>query len=104
MKNEFMIAMREAMYRLDSAQRWHVAHRARLDRKLQAAQERHAAEVSKLEMGEAESWVALLAVPGVTIPTAAALMQVSESTVSRWVARYNRGLEDAGRARSGGLS
>lgn len=100
MKNEFMIAMREAMYRLDSAQRWHAAHRARLDRKLQAAQERHEAEVGKIEMGEAESWVALLAVPGVTIPTAAALMQVSESTVSRWVARYNRGLEDQATAGS----
>jgi Homeodomain-like domain len=102
MKNEFMIAMREAMYRLESAQRWHVAHRARLDRKLEAAQARHASEVSRLEMGEAECWAALLAVPGVTIPTAAALMQVSESTVSRWVARYNRGLDDIEAVTSGG--
>lgn len=89
-----MIATRDALYRLQRAQELHAAQRARAERRLIVAQERHAAEVARAEMVEAVRWFELLGIPGVSIPTAAALMQVSDSTVSRWVARYNRGLEE----------
>jgi len=53
-------------------------------------------------MTEAMAWMELLSVPGVTIPSAAALMEVSESTVSRWVARYNRGIDEERAVGAGG--
>ena len=96
MRNEFMIAARQAMYRLRNLQISHARMRERAEGRLRVAQERHALSVGRAEMVEARGWMELLAVPGVTIPTAAALMEVSESTVSRWVARYNRGIEDVG--------
>lgn len=103
MKNEFMVAARQAMYGLRNLQHAHERMRERADSRLGVAQERHALEIGRAEMVEAKGWMELLSVPGVTIPTAAALLQVSESTVSRWVARYNRGIdEEAGPAGGGG--
>ena len=104
MKNEFMIATRRALYQLRNAQDLHERLRARADSRLKAAQERHAADVARAEMVEAQGWFELLGVPGVTIPTAAALLQVSDSTVSRWVARYNRGIEEEAAAAHGGAA
>jgi hypothetical protein len=101
MRNEFMTAARQAMHRLRSVQTSQERIRAKADARLSGAQERHAAEVGRAELLEASGWMALLAVPGVTVPTAAALMGVSESTVSRWVARYNRGLEESHSAGAG---
>lgn len=102
MKNEFMIAARQAIYRLSNVQIAHTRMRDKADSRLIIAQERHAAEISRAEMVEAKAWMDLLGIPGVTIPTAAALMKVSESTVSRWVARYNRGLEERAVLANGG--
>jgi hypothetical protein len=102
MKNEFMHAAWEARYQLLVKQRAHTRMKGRADMRLQRAQQRHAAEVAQAEMAEANAWMELMGIPGVTIPTAAALMEVSESTVSRWVARYNRGLEEERTMGSGG--
>ncbi|MCF8543164.1 MAG: helix-turn-helix domain-containing protein [Candidatus Nanopelagicales bacterium] len=102
MTNEFMAAARRARVRVRSAQQRHEKWRARADRRFAAAQALHASVVARAEMTEAKAWMELLSVPGVTIPTAAALMEVSESTVSRWVARYNRGLEEERAAGVGG--
>ncbi len=55
-------------------------------------------------MVEGVGWIELLGIPGVSIPTAAALMQVSDSTVSQWVARYNRGLEEQVAGAGGGAA
>jgi DNA-directed RNA polymerase specialized sigma24 family protein len=104
MKNDFMIATRRALYQLRHAQDLHEGQLARAENRLNAAQLRHAAEVARAEMVEAQGWFELLGIPGVTIPTAAALMQVSETTVSRWVARYNRGLEEERSSLAGGAA
>ena len=101
MRNEFMAAARQAMRQLRSAQSSHARIRERADSRLREAQQRHAEDVARAEMVEAQGWVELLSVPGLTIPTAAALMQVSEATVSRWVSRYNRSVDDQARAAGG---
>ncbi len=52
-----------------------------------SAQGRHAAELERAAAVEAAAWHALLAVPGMTITTAAVLTSTSESTVNRWTSR-----------------
>lgn len=104
MRNEFMAATRRAMQQLRMAQSSHARIRDRADRRLRVAQQRHVEDVARAEMVEARGWVELLGVPGVTIPTAAALLQVSDATVSRWVARYNRGIEEQARASTTGTA
>ena len=88
MKNEFMIEAKRAMYRLRNLQFCHVKMREKSDARLRVAQERHALEISRAEMVEAKGWTELMSITGMTIPTAAAILKVSESTVSRWVARH----------------
>ncbi len=102
MKNEFLVATRQAMYGLRDRQDAHQRMRERADSRLRLAQERHTLEIGRAEMMEAKGWMELLSVSGVTIPTAAALLQVSESTVSRWLARYNRGVEEDAASAGGG--
>lgn len=104
MKNDFYYATHQAMHQLRVKQRYHSRMKGRAEARLRVAQERHLAEAARAEMAEAAGWVALLEIPGVTIPTAAALMAVSESTVSRWVARYNRGVEEERVSAPGGAS
>ncbi|MDD2818719.1 MAG: helix-turn-helix domain containing protein [Candidatus Nanopelagicales bacterium] len=93
MKNEFMIETKRAMYRLRNLQYCHVKMREKSDARLRVAQERHALEISRAEMVEAKGWNELMSITGMTIPTAAAILQVSESTVSRWIARHGKGVE-----------
>ena len=104
MPNEFMTASRQALRRLRMAQAQHERRRAKADRRFTVAEATHAAEINRAEMIEAKAWMDMLSVPGVTIPTAAALAKVSESTVSRWVARHNRGLEETAERIPGGGS
>lgn len=104
MTNEFMAASRRALQRLRIAQGQCEPRRAKAARRFAAAEAAHATEVSRAEMIEAKAWRDIMSVPGVTIPTAAALAKVSESTVSRWVARHNRGLEEKAERVPGGGS
>jgi hypothetical protein len=104
MPNEFMTASRQALRRLRMAQGQHERRRAKADRRFAAAEAVHTAEINRAEMIEAKAWMDMMSVPGVTIPTAAALAKVSESTVSRWVARHNRGLEETAERIPGGGS
>lgn len=104
MRNEFIVETRTAMAQLRVKQRAHLRLKDRSEARLQKAQARHTASVAHAEMVEARAWMDLLEIPGVAIPTAAALMDVSESTVSRWVARYNRGLEERRAASAAGAS
>lgn len=73
--------------RLDRAQARHARLKAKADRRLEAAQGRHAAELDRAAAVEAAAWHALLAVPGMTITAAAVLTSTSESTVNRWTSR-----------------
>lgn len=59
------------------------------------AQARHESELERATAVEGAALNDLLAVPGMTITTAAVLTSTSESTVNRWTNRARQGL-DAG--------
>lgn len=85
--NEFLTASTDAAARLQRAQREHASMKARADRRLQAAQDRHRTQLAEAAAVEAAGWLVLLAVPGMTVTTAARIGGASESTVSRWLTR-----------------
>ena len=87
MQNVFMASTKRALVCLRTAQARHARLRDRADRRLEAARTKHATEVAAAAQIEADAWRVLLAVPGVSVGTAAALVQVSESTVTRWAGR-----------------
>lgn len=87
MSNEFLTASMDAAGQLQVAQRRHEALRAKADRRLAVAQQRHVADLHTAAAVEAAGWQVLMAVPGMTIATAARIGGTSESTVSRWLAR-----------------
>jgi len=64
--------------------------RGRADAKLEAAKVRHSADVTAAAGIEANAWQVLLAIPGVSVATAAALLDVSETSISRWAARIGK--------------
>ena len=95
MTNPFMTASSNALRALTTAQARNARLKAKADRRLEVAQARHEAELDRAAAVEAAAWHELLAVPGMTITTAAVLTSTSESTVNRWTSRARQGL-DAG--------
>ena len=87
MGNEFLAASADAATRLQTAQSKHASMKAKADRRLQAAHDRHRIELAEAASVEAVGWRLLLEVPGMTVGTAARIGGTSESTVSRWLAR-----------------
>lgn len=87
MSNTFMTTTRRALLDLRAAQNQHARLRGRADARLETAKTRHAAETAAAADIEQEAWRALLAFPGVSLDTAAALVDVSETTVYRWASR-----------------
>ncbi len=98
MSNAFMARAASALRGLKVAQGRHTRLRARADIRLKAAQVRHESEIEAAANVEAVAWQLLLAVPGMTVTTAAALCETSDATVHRWAAR-GRGTKS--RVRSG---
>ncbi|MGB2790413.1 MAG: hypothetical protein WBC13_13975 [Dokdonella sp.] len=95
MTNPFLTSSTHALRALDRAQVRHARLKAKADRRLEVAQARHAAELDRAAAVEAAAWHALLAVPGMTITTAAVLTSTSESTVNRWTSRARQRPEAA---------
>lgn len=91
MANPFLTASTQAMRALQVAQTRHSRLKAKADLRLEIAERRHAADVEAAASVEAAAWQTLLAVPGMTITTAAALCSTSESTVNRWASRGRQG-------------
>ncbi len=87
MKNEFMTSTKKAVIQLQNLQHTHARIKDRADARLRIAQDRHALDLSRAEKLEAEGWQQLMSIPGMTVATAAVILQVSQPTVSRWVAR-----------------
>ncbi len=87
MTNPFLTSSTKALRTLVVAQARHSRLKAKADRRLEVAQGRHAAELERAAAVEAAAWHALLAVPGMTITTAAVLASTSETTVNRWTSR-----------------
>ena len=87
MSNDFLAASTDAAERLAAAQRKHAAMKTKADRRLQTAQERHASDLEDAAAIEAAGWRQLLEVPGMSVVTAARIGGISESSVSRWLAK-----------------
>jgi sigma54-dependent transcription regulator len=90
MGNPFIDTVKVAVADLQAAQAKHSRLQARADARLAVARERHQAETAEAVRVEAEAWRALLAIPGVTASTVAAILRVHETTVTRWAARAPR--------------
>jgi hypothetical protein len=88
---DFLTASSDAAKTLTAAQ----ARRQRLvaaaDARLQAAKARHQDELDAALGIEAAAWAGLLAVPGMSVPTAARITGTSASSVTRWAARARQG-------------
>jgi DNA-binding transcriptional regulator YiaG len=88
--NPFITSVKTAVVDLRAAQTKHARLQARADARLAVARDRHQAESAAATRVEAEAWRALLSIPGVTASTVAAILQVHETTVTRWAARASR--------------
>ena len=87
MTNPFLTSSTKALRTLDIAQARRLRLKTKADRRLGVAQGRHTTELEQAAAVEAAAWHALLAVPGMTITTAAVLASTSETTVNRWTSR-----------------
>ena len=87
MSNAFLMRTAGALHALKIAQGRHARLKVRADSRLKAAQTRQSSDVKAAASVEAAAWQALLAVPGMTVTTAAALCETSDATVHRWVSR-----------------
>lgn len=100
MKNEFMNSTRNAVVHLRNLQRRHARIKDRADVRLQVAHDQHARDLARAEQVELEGWQRLMGIPGMTPATAAAVLDVNESTVSRWLGRFPKSAPISHRARS----
>lgn len=87
--NDYLAATRDAVRKLTASRGRHAHWRARAERKLAAAKDRHDVELAKAQTIEAEAWRELLALPGMTPATAAAVTEIDRAEVARWVRALN---------------
>lgn len=87
--NDYLAATRDAARRLKACRGRHAHWRARAERKLAAAKDRHEVELAKARTIEADAWRELLALPGMTPATAAIVTGVDRAEVTRWARALN---------------
>ena len=87
MKSSFFPESKNSMGKVLRAQARYLRLKDRADRRLEEARALQREQMAAAEQVEADAWAVLLAAPGVTVATAAAMLQVSEAVVSRWAAR-----------------
>lgn len=87
MTSDFLTASTDAAKALTVAQARHARLAADADRRLDAAKARHRRDVEAAMAVEATAWAAMLAIPGMSVPTAARITGTSPSAVTRWGAR-----------------
>lgn len=87
MASDFLTVSADAARALAAAQARHARLAADADRRLDAAKARHRRDVEAAMAVEAAAWSAMLAIPGMSVPTAARITGTSASGVTRWVAR-----------------
>ena len=100
MKNEFMNSTQKAVVHLRNLQRRHAKIKDRADVRLQVAQDQHARDVARAEQVELGGWQRLMGIHGMTPATAAAVLDVNKSTVSRWLGRFPKSAPISQQARS----
>ena len=89
MDDDYVAGTVTASKELKAAQARHAALAAKADGKLAEAQARHRVEMAAARQHEAQGWAQLMAVPGMTVSTAARIGKISAIKVSRWLAEAN---------------
>ncbi|MDP1878459.1 MAG: hypothetical protein Q8M17_12985 [Actinomycetota bacterium] len=87
MASDFLTVSAGAAKALTVAQARHARLAADADRRLDAAKARHRRDIEAATAVEATAWAAMLAIPGMSVPTAARITGTSASAVTRWAAR-----------------
>jgi hypothetical protein len=85
--SDFLTASAEAVKALTAAQSRHERLAAAADVRLDAAKARHHRDRDAAMAIEAAAWSDLLAIPGMSVTTAARITGTSASAVTRWAAR-----------------
>lgn len=88
--NEFLAASAVAASALTAAQTKRAGLEAKARERLAKAQERCAMDLAEAHRVEAEAWVQLMAVPGMTAATAARIGGTTAIKVSRWVSERDQ--------------
>ncbi len=91
MHSDFLSVSAEAAKALTAAQARHERLSAAADARLDAAKARHRRDRDAAMAVEAAAWSDLLAIPGMSVPTAARITGTSASAVTRWAARARQG-------------
>ena len=91
MHSDFLSASDDAAKALTAARARHERLTATADGRLEAAKARHRSALDAAKEVEAAAWSDLLAIPGMSVPTAARITGASASAVTRWVARARQG-------------
>ena len=84
MNSPFLVEAKTAMAQVYAAHERACRRQARAQRRLESARRVHAEEVAAAERLEAEAWGCLLSIPGMSVPSAAAITQVNKATVAKW--------------------
>lgn len=84
MVSSFLTSARQAARDVQCAKARHELWLTRAEQQLARAKDRHARDVAKAMAIEAGAWRELLAIPGMTVNTAAVLLDVPVGEVSRW--------------------
>lgn len=90
MTSPFFPEAKSAMAKVLLAQERSQRLKARAARRLEGARHVHAEQVAAAEEIEAAAWADLFTVPGMTVPTAAAMLQVDEASVAGWASRSGK--------------
>lgn len=83
---DFLTASAGAARRLQAAQARHARLKSQADARLASAQARHRAEADAAADVEAQAWVSLLAIPGMSVASASQITRTSPAVVRRWIA------------------
>jgi hypothetical protein len=90
MASSFLTSARQAAHDVHYAKARHELWLARAEQRLASARVRHARDVAKAKAIEAGAWRELLAIPGMTVDTAAVVLDVPVGEVSRWARGSSR--------------
>ena len=83
--NDFLAASAAAAKDLATAQFRRAVLEAKADERLAQAQQRHSFDLTEAQQVEAGAWKQLMAVPGMTVATAAQIGGTTVIKVSRWI-------------------
>lgn len=87
---DFLTASAGAARRLQAAQARHARLKSQADARLAFAQGRHRDDARAAAAVEAQAWMDLLSIPGMTVASASQITHTSPAVVRRWISIATR--------------